>query len=76
MSRSNLYLKLKAITGESITAFIKKIRFQKAAALIESKQYTIAEIAYMCGFNSPSYFSTAFKQYFGYMPSEHGRKEL
>ncbi len=71
MSRSNLYLKFKAITGESAIDFIKRIRFKKAVELMESKRYTIAQITYMCGFNSPSYFSTAFKQHYGYMPSEY-----
>ncbi|MCX2477000.1 response regulator [Pedobacter sp. MC2016-05] len=69
MSRSNLYLKLKAITGESATDFLKRIRFNKAVELMKSKRYTIAQVAYMCGFNSPSYFSTAFKQHFGCMPT-------
>lgn len=71
MSRSNLYLKLKAITGESAMDFIKRIRFKKAVELMQSKHYTIAQITYMCGFNSPSYFSTAFKQHYGCMPSEY-----
>lgn len=71
MSRSNLYLKFKAITGESASDFIKRIRFTKSVELIKSKQYTMAQIAYMCGFNSPSYFSAAFRQYYGRMPSEY-----
>lgn len=71
MSRSNLYVKFKAITGESATDFIKRIRFTKAVELMQSKRYTIAQVAYMCGFNSPSYFSTAFKQHYGCMPSEY-----
>ncbi|WP_316838618.1 two-component regulator propeller domain-containing protein [Pedobacter gandavensis] len=71
MSRSNLYLKLKAITGESVIEFMKRIRFKKAVELMVSKRYTIAQIAYTCGFNTPSYFSTAFKNYFGVMPSEY-----
>ncbi len=75
MSRSNLYLKFKAITGESATDFIKRIRFNKAVELMQSKRYTIAQITYMCGFNSPSYFSTAFKQYYGCMPSEYFEKK-
>lgn len=75
MSRSNLYLKLKAITGESATDFIKRIRFKKAVELMESKQYTIAQVAYMSGFNSPSYFSTAFKQYYDCMPTEYLAKK-
>lgn len=71
MSRSNLYLKLRAITGESVKDFIKRIRFKRAVELILSKKYTLAQIAYTCGFNTPSYFSTAFKQYYGVMPSEY-----
>ncbi|WP_316748755.1 two-component regulator propeller domain-containing protein [Pedobacter gandavensis] len=71
MSRSNLYLKLKAITGESVIEFMKRIRFKKAVELMVSKRYTIAQIAYTCGFNTPSYFSTAFKNHFGVMPSEY-----
>ncbi|MGJ7032549.1 two-component regulator propeller domain-containing protein [Niabella hirudinis] len=71
MSRSNLYLKVKAITGESATALIKRIRLQKAAELIRQQKYAVSEIAYMCGFNTPSYFSTAFKQFYGCMPTEY-----
>jgi len=71
MSRSNLYLKLKAITGESVKDFVRRIRFKKAVELMLSKRYTLAQIAYMCGFNTPSYFSTAFKQYYGVIPSEY-----
>jgi len=76
MSRSNLHLKLKAITGESATDFIKKIRFRKATKLIEENKYSIAEISYMVGFNSPSYFSTSFKKYFGYLPTEYLQKNF
>lgn len=72
MSRSNLYLKLRAITGESIIDFIKRIRFKKATELLEDKEYSVTDVAYMSGFSSLSYFSTAFKQYYGYLPTEHG----
>ncbi|MFA4871100.1 MAG: response regulator [Pedobacter sp.] len=74
MSRSNLYLKLRAITGESVKDFVKRIRFKKAVELMLSKRHTLAQIAYTCGFNTPSYFSTAFKQYYGVMPSEYLKK--
>lgn len=74
MSRSNLHRKMKAITGASATDFIKKIRFNEASKLLEENRYSIAEISYMIGFNSPSYFSTSFKKYFGYLPTEHIQK--
>ena len=43
MSRSNLHLKLKAITGESTIDFIRKIRFNEAAKLLKDGRYTVAE---------------------------------
>ena len=63
MSRSNLHLKLKAITGESAIDFIRKIRFKKATELLKSGRYTVAEVSSMVGFNSSSYFATCFKKY-------------
>ncbi len=74
MSRSNLHLKMKAITGASATDFIKKVRFNKAIKLLEENRYSVAEISYMVGFNSPSYFSTSFKKHFNYLPTEHIEK--
>ena len=59
MSRSNLHLKLKAITGESTIDFIRKIRFNEAAKLLKDGRYTIAEVSTMVGFNTPSYFATS-----------------
>ncbi|QZT37934.1 response regulator [Halosquirtibacter xylanolyticus] len=79
MSRSNLHLKMKAILGSTASDYIKKIRFNKALQLLEEQKYTVAEVSYMVGFNTPSYFSTSFKKFFGYLPTEHTpqkRKEV
>ncbi|WP_185154669.1 hybrid sensor histidine kinase/response regulator transcription factor [Dysgonomonas sp. 511] len=74
MSRSNLHLKMKAITGESTIEFIKKIRFSHACNLLKDGRYSIAEISTMVGFNTPSYFTTSFKKYFGILPTEYVKK--
>lgn len=71
MSRSNLHLKMKAITGESTIEFIKKIRFSEATKLLEEGRYSVSEISIMVGFNTASYFTTSFKKYFGILPSEY-----
>lgn len=71
MSRSNLHIKMKALTGESTNEFIRKIRFNKACKLLREERYTVAEISTMVGFNTPSYFATSFKKYFGCLPSEY-----
>ena len=73
MSRSNLHLKLKALTGEATYEFIRKIRFSKACQLLKEERYTVSEISSMVGFNTPSYFTTSFKRYFGCLPSEYVR---
>lgn len=75
MSRSGLHLKMKALTGESSYDFIRKIRFNKAAKLLQEGGYTIAEISCMVGFSVPSYFSTSFKKYFGCLPTEYVQKK-
>ena len=71
MSRSNLHLKLKAITGESTIDFIKKIRFNEACKLLLDGRYNVAEVSTMVGFNTPSYFATSFKKYFGCLPTDY-----
>lgn len=73
MSRSNLHLKMKSITGESATKFIRKIRFNRACQLLLERKYSIAEISSMVGFNSPSYFATSFKKHVGCLPTEYVR---
>ena len=71
MSRTSLHTKLKALTGESTIDFIRKIRFNEAEKLLSTGKFNVSEVSYMVGFNSLSYFSTSFKKYFGYLPSEH-----
>lgn len=74
MSRSNLHLKLKAITGESTIDFIRKIRFNEACKLLQDGRYSVAEVSTKVGFNTPSYFATSFKKYFGYLPTEYAKR--
>ena len=71
MSRSSLFLKLKSITGQSTSEFIRTIRLKRAAKFIESGKYSITEIIYMVGFSDPKYFRTCFKKHFGSTPSSY-----
>ncbi|MDE7126441.1 MAG: AraC family transcriptional regulator, partial [Bacteroidales bacterium] len=75
MSRSNLHLKLKAITGESALDFIHKIRFRKACALLKEGRYTVSEVSDKVGFSSPSYFATCFKKHIGCLPTEYAKRQ-
>ncbi|MCD4681800.1 MAG: response regulator, partial [Bacteroidales bacterium] len=69
LSESQIYRKLKAITGKSTAVFIRSVRLQKAKELIHTTDKTISEIAYEVGFNDPSWFGRAFKEEFGFAPS-------
>jgi AraC-like DNA-binding protein len=70
ISRAQLYRKLVSITGMAPNNFIKELRLKKAVRLIKRNKGNIAQVAYECGFNNPSYFSTIFQRRFGILPSE------
>jgi len=70
ISESQLYRKIKAITEKSTAVFIRSIRLQYAKELLSSHDKSVSEIAYEVGFNDPSWFSRAFKDEFGFSPSE------
>ncbi|MDH3268751.1 MAG: helix-turn-helix domain-containing protein, partial [Ignavibacteria bacterium] len=70
MSRTQIYRKLKALTGNSPSVFLRTVRLNKAKDMIQSKEFSISEISYKVGFSSPAYFSRCFKDKFGYPPSE------
>ncbi|MEO1258938.1 MAG: tetratricopeptide repeat protein [Bacteroidota bacterium] len=69
MSRTQVFRKLKAITGKSPTALIRSIRLQKGKELLSADDLTVSEVAYEVGFTSLNYFSTAFFEEFGVRPS-------
>lgn len=71
MSRSNLHLKLKALTNQSASDYIRTIRLHQALILLKEKKMNINEIAYEVGFNTPSYFIKCFKEKHGLTPKEY-----
>ncbi len=71
MSRVHLYKKLLALTGKSPIEFIRVIRLQQAAQLLEKSQLTVSEVAYKVGFNNPKYFTKYFKEEYKMLPSAY-----
>ncbi|MBC9794745.1 response regulator [Sinomicrobium weinanense] len=74
MSRMQLHRKLKALTGQSATEFIKDQRLRLAAQLLKKSGVSISEVAYRVGFNQPAYFATCFKEAYKVSPSEYGER--
>lgn len=70
ISRVQLYRKVKAILGISVSDHINNIRLDKSKELLLNSNQTISEIAYAVGFSSPNYFSTTFKNKYGVPPKE------
>lgn len=70
MSRTSVYNKIKSLTGQSLTEFIRIMRLNRSKELLLSRRYNISEVAYMVGFSDPKYFSTCFKKQFGISPSK------
>ena len=57
-------------------AYLTGIRIQQARRLLEhNRGYKIAEVAHMCGYNDPYYFSKMFKKIVGMSPKEYRLKK-
>ncbi|MDF1698865.1 MAG: AraC family transcriptional regulator [Saprospiraceae bacterium] len=69
LSQSQLYRKIKALTGKSVAIHIRSIRLQLGKKMLESSQKTVSEVAYETGFTSPFYFSSSFSKEYGIAPS-------
>lgn len=71
MSRSSLYNKLLELTGQTPVEFIRSVKLDKAAVLLEKSDMNVAQIAYSVGFSTPAYFAKTFKTKFNLLPSEY-----
>lgn len=66
----------KDVTGITINQYTNQVRMTKAHDLIVDHNLTVSETANATGFNSISYFTRSFKNYYGYPPSisKHHKK--
>lgn len=74
LSKSNLYRKIKQITGYSPNEFIRNFRLETAAKMLKETDMTITEVYCAVGYNSLAYFSNCFKALYGVSPSEFKNK--
>lgn len=76
ISRSSLQRHFNENFDTSAKQYILKLRMNRSMDLLISSDVPIQKIAYLCGFNDEKYFTRAFKQRFGYSPSEFKKKML
>ena len=74
LSRVQLHRRMKDMTGISVGEFIRNLRLQQAAKLLEKGDVTIAQVTYAVGMANPTHFAAAFKKYFGIPPVEYMNK--
>lgn len=71
ISKTQLYRKIKGITGMSVHLFIRDVKLNRAMELIKQKKVRISDVAYSTGFNSISYFTRCFSEKFGNSPTDY-----
>ncbi|GLB53582.1 sensor histidine kinase [Neptunitalea chrysea] len=70
VSRVQLYRKVKALLGHSISDHMNEMKLESAKVWLAAGKMNISEVAYKLGFSSPNYFSTTFKAKYGVSPRE------
>jgi len=74
MSKTQLHCKLKALTDHPPGELLRNFRLKRAAQLLTQKGENISQVAYSVGFNSLSYFTRCFKEFYKMSPSEYIQK--
>jgi len=71
ISKYHLSHLFSASLGVGLISYLNTIKIRASAKMLESKKYSITEIATKCGFNSPSYFCKVFKREMGISPKDY-----
>jgi AraC-like DNA-binding protein len=68
---SHLSRKFKEETNMTLTAFQQTLRMKQAKHLLKAENLSVEEIAFMIGYDDPSYFARVFKKETGRTPSQY-----
>jgi len=61
----------KAETGEALTAYVYRLRMEKAAYYLRSSNAKVFEVAELVGYNNTAYFIRVFKKFYDVTPQEY-----
>ncbi len=76
VSRAHLHRKMKDLIGMTPSDYIRNIRLKRACELLRRPDIEVTQMAYKIGFTSQPHFSSHFKRYTGFSPSEYRAKCL
>lgn len=76
VSRAHLHRKMKDLIGMTPSDYIRNIRLKRACELLRRPDIEVTQVAYKIGFTSQPHFSSHFKRYTGFSPSEYRAKCL
>lgn len=57
--------------GATLGSYVRQQKIKKALVYLFSTNYSLTEIAFLCGFADQSHFTRTFKSYFGKTPKEY-----
>jgi AraC family transcriptional activator of pyochelin receptor len=73
LSHPKLNYGFREIYGSTIFGYLRELRLNKAKALLDDGTMNVTEVAYEVGYSSLSYFTKAFRDYFGTAPGSYLR---
>lgn len=76
MSHTCLNRKFKQVFGVTVFDWLREHRLIRSKQYLVDSKRTITDIAFLCGFSSPSHFSLLFKQKFSISPREYRLQKL
>lgn len=71
ITRTRLTELFKILFGDTVFGILRQKRLECSRNLLTNKDKNITEIAYLCGFSSPSHLTTAFTKQFGISPKQY-----
>ena len=74
VSRTSLYNKIKGLTGDTPSDFIRLCRINRAKELLREQHCAVSEVPELVGFTDAKHFREVFKKHVGMTPSEYAKK--
>jgi AraC-like DNA-binding protein len=76
LSRTVLYERVRAVTGQTIGEYIQRCRLKHAIRLMLYDNVSVSEVYIMVGFSSSSYLIRLFRKYYQTTPGEYVKNYL